>query len=1122
MVPGFRTLRHLTQFRPIDSFFSATLLRGMPRIGGVAGLLLAIAVIVQPAKSARPTAKPVADSAAVDKTKAISAYGKLPLSFEPNQGQIDGQVRFISRGPGYTLFLADTEAVFSLRQANAHTPQSLPGTGAGQDLDAAFLNSMPKQQPVQDAVLRVQFVGSQRNAAVTGLDKLPGKTNYIHGNDPAKWTTNIPSYAKLQYSNVFQGVDLVYYGNQRQLEYDFVVSGGADPGQISLNFNGARDLHVDQHTGDLVMTVGRQEVRFHQPVAYQVSSQQVSSQQNANEAVSANNGSVGTGNDSRKDLVAARYRLDSLNHVGFELGNYDHSRPLVIDPTLVYSSYLGGASNDYATAITVDGSGNAYLTGYTSSVNFPVTAGAYQTACSGGCSGSTSDAFVSKLDPTGSFLIYSTYLGGSGNDYGNGIAIDAAGDAYIAGQTYSLNFPVTKGSFQSKCGGTTCSGGDAFVTELNPEGSALIYSTYLGGKGTNQANSIVLDASNNAYITGYTQSLTFPVTTGAFQTTCSCSTRSVVFLTKLNSTGSALIYSTYLGGSGGDVGYAVVLDSSGSAYLTGYTHSNNFPVTAGAFQTKLNATSAGFVTKMNSTGSALIYSTYVGGTSTATTPCEACGTNLTVDSSGDAYVCGLTAESTFPVTPGAVQTTFMSSTNGHDAFITKLNSTGTALIFSTYLGGTGDDGATGIAVDASDNVWLRGNTKSTNFPVTPGAFQTTNAGAFDAWVAEINSTGSVLLYSTYLGGSGTEYGGATNVLAIDKQLPPNVYVTGYTDSTDFPVTAGSLQAQNAGENDGFVTKFAPSPNIGLSAGLNFGNENDGTTSAPQTITVTNTGNENLNVTNVSITGPNSGDFNQTNTCTTNSVAPQSTCTITVTFTPSITGNESASVSLTDNAPASPQAVSLTGFGIGSGPAVELSATSLTFPLTLVGTQSKAQTVTLTNVGNATLTISNIAPSANFTETNTCGTSVAVNGSCTITITFKPTVPNAITGSVTITDNAAGSPQAISLSGTGTVVTLSPATLNFGPVTVGQTSSPKLATLRNSSTSALAITIATSGNNPSDFPETNTCGSSVPAGGTCTFSITFKPAAKGLASASLSVTDSGGGSPQMVTLIGTGQ
>ncbi len=518
----------------------------------------------------------------------------------------------------------------------------------------------------------------------------------------------------------------------------------------------------------------------------------------------------------------------------------------------------------------------------------------------------------------------------------------------------------------------------------------------------------------------------------------------------------------------------------------------------------------------------MVYSTYLGGSTTVTTPCETCATDLAVDSSGNAYICGLTAESNFPVTLGAYQTVFMSNSNGHDAFLTKLNASGTAEVFSTYLGGSGDDGATGIAVDASGNTWLRGNTKSTNFPVTPGAFQMVNAGDFDAWVGEIDPTGALLLYSTYLGGSGTEYGGATRSLAISDQLPPSVYVTGWTDSTNFPVSAGSLQSQNAGLNDGFVTKFAPSPNVGLPASLLFGNQNDGTTSPPEVLTLTNTGNEPLTITNISIAGTNGKDFAETSACATGSVAPQSACTINVTFTPSITGNETATLSVTDNAPNSPQSVSLTGFGIGTGPAVQLSASSLAFPITLVGTQSKAQTVTLTNVGTTTLTISQIAASIGFTETNTCGSSVAVGANCTITITFKPTVPNGATGAVSITDNAAGSPQSISLSGTGTVVTLAPTLINFGSVTVGQSSTPHVATFKNSSKAALAVSITVTGTDPAEFPETNTCGTSVPASSTCSISVTFTPTGRGLASASLSVTDAGGGSPQTVTLVGTGQ
>jgi len=1058
----------------------------LSRVAGVCVLLLASALIL--AAGGNPTRPDVRNS-----------YGKLPLSFEANHGQTDAQVKFIARGAGYTLFLTPAEAVFSLQQnraAHGVSSSEASGDNGNPDLAEAVLNPAPKLAPQNNAVLRVQLVNANGDATVTGMNELPGRTNYFRGNDPSKWTTNVATFAKVKYRDVLKGIDLVYYGNQGQLEYDFVVSPGADAALINLKFNGARNLHIDKQTGDLVLRAGKEEVRFHKPVAYQ------------NDA-----------NDS-KHLVAANYILDSNNRIGFSVGQYDHSKSLVIDPTLTYSTYLGGGSNDYGTAITVDGTGSAYVTGYTSSTNFPVTAGAFQTTCGGGCSGSTADAFVSKLDPTGSFLVFSTYLGGSANDYGNGITLDASDDVFIVGQTFSTNFPTTAGAFQTRCSPDSCASGDVFVTELSSAGSNLIYSTYLGGTGKNQGNAIVLDTFGNAYITGYTQSLTFPVTKGAFQTTCKCG-QSVAFVTKLNTRGTGLVYSTYLGGTNGDVGYGIALDSSDNAYLTGYTQSFNFPTTAGAFQASLGANRAAWITKMNTTGTALVYSTYLGGTTSVTTPCEACGTAIAVDSSGDAYVCGLTAESNFPITPGAYQTTFMGPTNGHDAFLTKINPTGTGLVFSTYLGGNGDTGSTGIALDQSGNIWLKGQTKSAVFPVTPGAFQLTLGGAFDAFVSEIDPTGSILLYSTYLGGTGTEYGGATAVLALDSQNPPGVYVTGYTDSTNFPVVAGSLQTSNAGLNDAFVSKFSPSPNVGLSPGLNFGYLSDGTTSAPQTMTLTNTGDTNLTVSNVIITGPNSGDFAETNNCTT--VVPQSTCSIIVTFTPSINGAESADLSITDNAPNSPQLGSLTGNGLGSGPAVMFSPTSLTFPTQLIGTSSSAQSVTLSNIGNQTLTITSISIGAGFLQTNNCGSSVAAGASCTITITFRPTKPNTTTASVSVKDNAAGSPQTVALSGTGTYVTLSPGTLNFGTVTVGKSSTPQVATFTNTAKFALPIkSLTITGTNASDYTETNTCQPSVAASASCDITVTFKPTATGLRTADVSVSDGGGGSPQTVALTGTGQ
>ncbi|MGA2743553.1 MAG: choice-of-anchor D domain-containing protein [Candidatus Sulfotelmatobacter sp.] len=1040
--------------------------------------------------------------------KMLQGYGKLPLSFEPNLGQSDSSVRFLSHGAGYTLFLTSDEAVVSLRPGGRSTKSAVQSKGIGNlahegDTDLARGNA--KRQPRLGA-LHMQLLGARRDAAVSGAEELPGKINYFLGNDPKNWETNIPTFAKVRYHNVFEGVDLVYYGNQGQLEYDFVVGAGAEPGAIHLAFSGARGMYVDPQTGDLVLKMGKMgkgdnEVRFHKPLAYQ--------------DLAYRDGASGT----NRELVAANYIVDSRNHVRFQLGPYDHNRTLLIDPTLSYSTYLGGSSNDYGTSLAVDNAGNAYVTGYTSSSSFPVTAGSYQTKC-GGCAGGMEDAFVTKLDPTGSFLIYSTFLGGTGNDIGNGIALDPSGDVYVVGQTFSPDFPATSGAFQRTCGGGTCVGGDAFITELDPSGASLVYSTYLGGPGVNQGNAIALNAAGDAYVIGYTESATFPTTPGAYQT--KLSKGDDVFVTELNSAGSGLIYSTYLGGTNKDLGYAIALDASDHAYITGFTQSTDFPTTAGAFQTFLTANTAAFVTELNSTGSALLYSTYLGGITKATTACEACGTSIVVDSSGNAYVCGLTAEATFPVTPGAFQTTFLGHTNGHDAFVTKLNPTGTALVYSTYVGGDGDTGATSIALDPSNNVWIKGNTMSAIFPVTPGAFQTVLAGDFDAYVAQLNPTGSTLLYGSYLGGSGTEYGGATRALVLDNQSPPNVYVTGYTDSTNFPSTAGSFQPKLAGANDAFVSKFAPSPNAGLApSSLSFGNQNIGTTSTPQAVILTNTGNESLAVTEVSITGTNSRDFGHTGAC--GELAPNATCTINVTFAPTISGAETADLSIADNAANSPQLVPLSGTGVATGPVVVLSATSLTFATQLVNTSSAVQVVTLTNTGGAALTISGIVTKGDFSQTNTCGSSVAAGANCTISVTFRPTQINSRFGSITVTDNAPTSPQVVSLTGVGTYISLSPASLSFGTVALGKSSTPQVITLTNADSAAVRIgTVSVTGTDPGDFTQSNTCGASVAAKGSCSITVTFTPTAAGARSANVSVTDAGGGSPQTASLSGTGQ
>jgi hypothetical protein len=697
-----------------------------------------------------------AKSDAARRVQVSETYGKLPVHFEANQGQTDEQVKFLARGKGHTLFLTPSEAVVVLTKRE----QTAKGKVQGARL-------RPEEGgEVTRTVLRMTFVGANPEPRLVGTEELPGKANYFIGNDRAKWRTNVPTYARVQYTNIYPGIGLVYYGNGRQVEYDFVVGPGANPNRILLGFEGADKLEVDAQ-GDLVLHTTAGAIRQRKPVIYQE-----------------------VGGERRE--IAGGYVIKGTRQVGFRVAAYDASRPLVIDPALFYSTYLGGSDFDEGLSIAVDTSGNAYVTGQTGSADFPTTPGAFQTG------GPTGAAFVTKLNPTGSGIIYSTYLGGSSFDKGAGIAVDAAGNAYVTGETGSPDFPTTPGAFQTTLGGT---GGDAFVTKLNPSGSGLVYSTYLGGSlpefvgGGENGEGIAVDLAGNAYVVGCTSSTNFPTTPGAFQTTFGGVEDN--FVTKLDPTGSMLVYSTYLGGS--DQEFCpprVAVDAAGSAYVTGFTDSTDFPTTPGAFQTTLSGPRDAFVTKVNPTGSGLAYSTYLGGSD------EDFGHGIAVDTSGNAYVTGTTASTDFPTTPGAFQPTF--GGNG-DAFVTKLNPTGSGLVYSTYLGGSSDEFATGgVAVDTAGNAYVTGSTISPNFPTTPGAFQPTFGGNGDAFVTKLNPTGSGLVYSTYLGGNADENGFA---IAVDALPTSNAYVTGLTASTNFPTTPGAFQPTFAGGFDVFVAKI---------------------------------------------------------------------------------------------------------------------------------------------------------------------------------------------------------------------------------------------------------------------------------------------------------------------------
>ncbi|HJP91959.1 MAG TPA: SBBP repeat-containing protein [Pyrinomonadaceae bacterium] len=659
-------------------------------------------------------------------------------------GQTDPQVDFISRGSGYTLFLMPREAVLALRAASAS-----PTTGDGRN----------RHESAASAVLRMKFVGSEEKPRVAGQEELPGKVNYFIGKDPKQWRAGISTYAKVAYENLYPGVDLVYYGNQRQLEYDFVVRPGADPKIIVLSFEGADQLKVNAQ-GELVLQAGGGEIRQRKPLIYQEV-------------------------DGVRHEVAGSYKLKDSNTVGFQLAGYDTSRPLVIDPVLVYSTFLGGGRNDQGWDIAVDASGNAYVIGSTDSLDFPTTISAFDIMHNG-----NEDVFVTKLNPAGSALVYSTFLGGSSRDLGFGIAVDTSGSAYVTGSTDSSEFPTTVGASDTTHNGNF----DVFVTKLNPSGSALVYSTLFGGINFEQGNRIALDTSGSAYVTGETTSPNFPTTGGVFDTTLNGGNGA--FVTKLNPSGSALVYSTFLDGFSTDFGNGIAVDASGSAYVTGETFSFDFPTTAGAFDTTFNGFSDAFVTKLNATGSALVYSTFIGGSN------NDWGRGIAVDTSGSAYVMGETLSPGFPTTVGAFDTTH----NGdRDVFVTKLNPSGSApLIYSTFVGGSALEFGRDIAVDTSGSAYVTGLTFSPNFPTTVDAFDTTFNSSADGFVTKLNPSGSApLAYSTFLGGSATDVG---NGIAVDTS--GNAYVTGETLSSDFPTTVAAFDTTQNGATDAFVTKLS--------------------------------------------------------------------------------------------------------------------------------------------------------------------------------------------------------------------------------------------------------------------------------------------------------------------------
>ncbi len=757
---------------------------------GILASLILVGLVALVQAGHAPVVSQEVSAEVVGKQQVLEAYGKLPLSFEANQGQTHEQVKFLSRGRGYTLFLTGNEAVLALRgpapARNDRGKRARPETAKLEDaLRRTKVLRHPKDggvttaaelednEAASQAVLRMKLLGANRNPQVVGLDELPGKSNYFIGNEANQWRTNVPHYARVEYQEVYPGINLIFYGNQRQLEYDFVISPGADPGAITLSFHGADAITFDK--SDLVLHTPAGEFIQRAPVIYQ---QEV---------------------NGKRKTVGGRYLLKRDHSIGFQLGSYNPRLPLIIDPVLSYATYLGSSGDEGGQSLAVDSDGNVYIVGSVDSAGFPTTPGAFQTAFGGGRFGVLSgDAFVAKLNPDGSALLYSTYLGGSGSDQGNSIAVDINGNAYVIGSTRSTDFP-TFAAFQAVLGGEV----DAFVAKLDAMGSALVYSTYLGGNEFERGFDIKVDPSGSTYLTGLTRSTNFPASAGAFRTTlgggtCSDGFSSFpcadAFVTKLNALGSALIYSTYLGGNDADNGSSIAVDSLGNAYVTGVTESTDFPL-QGPFQPAFGGGSLlfsgdAFVAKLNPDGSALIYSTYLGGNAVDS------GVSIAVDSLGNAYVAGATGSLNFPVA-----SPFQSNLNGiRDAFVTKLNAAGSALVYSTYLGGSGADSATGIAVNGGGNAYVAGFTTSPDFPTTKPVQPF--FGDDDAFLTKLNEMGSALAYSTWIGGSDADH--ASHV-AVDAS--GNAFVTGWTLSTDFPTTNPLQGTHSGGTFDVFVLKI---------------------------------------------------------------------------------------------------------------------------------------------------------------------------------------------------------------------------------------------------------------------------------------------------------------------------
>src|SRR5579863_4870074 len=941
------------------------------------------------------------------------AYGSVPLMFEANQGQTDPQVQFLSRGNGYSVFLSAGGMVLAFHPSASAPFSSAPLDVTSNGRTRPGLSGMRQLQKLSrtppTAAVTINLVGSASSPTVIGEEPLNTKVNYFIGRDPAQWRRNVQTYGRIRYRNVYPGIDLVYYGNQHQLEYDFDLSPGADPTRIQFSINGADAVSVDP-SGSLILTEGASQLLFQPPVIYQQL-------------------------DGMRTPVAGTYVQLDATHVGFTVAPHDETKPMVIDPVLVYSTFLGGSSDDYGVGVAVDSTGEAYVLGLTDSPDFPkATLGSY--------SSTQYRMFVAKFDSSGSALVFADYLGSTnGGDSPSSIALDSSGNVYLSGSTISSDFPVAS-AYQATFTGSE----DAFLTKLSSNGASVVYSTFLGGSNSQIGYSVSVDPANEAVVVGTTFSTDFPLVS-PYQSSVAPDAfgnwGEYGFVTKFAASGSSLVYSTYLGGNTLNTPSCagctfpdsepldVVTDSSGNAYVTGYTSTTNFPVTSGAFATSYPGyyqSDVGFVSKFTSAGG-MAYSTYLGGSTSSYLDA------IAVDSAGSAYVTGYDiANDGFPIVTTSICDPSTVACNG--AVIAKLDPTGASLVYSIFLGTSNNMAGAAIQVDGSGNAYIVGS--DVGFDLA-NPIETYAGGNGNVVLAEINPSATTVLMATFLGGSTLDFPDGSSSLALDGS--GFVYITGVTESSDFPVTQSGLQTSFGGSSDAFLAKIDPvtsAPAVSMSPfSLQFGSQIVATTSAPQTVVLRNMGSASLNISTETMTD---ADFAETDNCS-GSVSPASSCTLTITFTPTTTGSLSGSFVLTDNAADSPQSLSLSGTGTGAQ-FVIVSPQNLRFAASSVGSASPSKPITFVNNGSSAVVVQGIRVSPNFAATgNDCGT-VVPGASCTVQVSFVPGVPGPLTGTLQFLDSASGNSQVVALSGSGTDFVVSP---NSSSATIqpGETASYQL-------------------------------------------------------------------------------